>query len=160
MPNVVNGYQWELYNIADDFSEINNLAAGSPAKLQELQALFLTEAAKYNVFPMDNSAFTRLLTARPSAVAGRTEFTYSGENSGIPVGNAPGILDKDYTITAVVMIPNGGAEGMIATMGGRFGGYGLYLSKSFNFWLKDRLFKTIGLGLFVLDCSLSCLVKA
>ena len=89
--------------------------------------MFLTEAAKYQVFPLDNSAFTRLVTPKPSAIAGRTVFTYSGENAGIPVGNAPSILDRDYTITAEVTIPEGGAEGMIVTLGGRFGGYGLYL---------------------------------
>ena len=101
----------------------------NPDKLKEMQALFLTEAAKYKVFPLDNTAFSRLLTPRPSAVAGRTVFTYTGENAGIPVGNAPDILDKDYTITAEVTIPEGGAEGMIVTLGGRFGGYGLYLLK-------------------------------
>ena len=78
---------------------------------------------------MDNSVLTRLVTPRPSAVAGRTVFTYSGPNANIPVGNAPSILDKDYTITAEITVPKGGAEGMIATMGGRFGGYGLYLLK-------------------------------
>ena len=70
-----------------------------------------------------------MLTPRPSAIAGRTVFTYTGENAGIPVGNAPSILDRDYTITAEVTIPKGGAEGMIVTLGGRFGGYGLYLLK-------------------------------
>jgi len=94
-----------------------------------MQALFLAEAAKYDVLPLDNSGFVRLLTPRPSAVAGRTVFTYVGENAGIPPGNAPSILDRDYTITAEVTIPKAGAEGMIATMGGRFGGYGLYLLK-------------------------------
>jgi hypothetical protein len=64
----------------------------------------------------------RLLTARPSAIAGKTVFTYTGENVGNPTGNAPSILDRDYTITAEVTIPDGGAEGMIATLGGRFGG--------------------------------------
>jgi len=98
-----------------------------PDKLKEMQLLFTTEATKYNVFPLDNRAFARLLTPRPSAVAGKTVFTYTGENAGIPVGNAPSILDKDYTITANVTIPKGGAEGMIVTLGGRFGGYGLYL---------------------------------
>jgi len=129
LPEVVNGYHWELYNIADDYSEYNDLAAENPAKLKELQALFLTEAAKYNVFPLDNSLLSRALTSRPSAVAGRTVFTYSGEVSGIPSENAPSILDKDYTITAEVTIPKAGAEGMIVTLGGRFGGYGLYLLK-------------------------------
>jgi hypothetical protein len=120
----------------------------------ELQKLFLAEAAKYNVFPLDNSGFTRLLTARPSAVAGRTDFTYTGENSGIPVGNAPSILDRDYTITADVTIPEGGAEGMIATLGGRFGGYGLYLSRSFNWWFHERFFRRVGFGMFVLGLLL------
>ncbi len=125
----MNDYKWELYNITEDFSQFNDLAAKNPAKLKELQAIFLTEAAKYNVLPLDNSGFVRLLTPRPSAVAGRTVFTYAGENAGIPPGNAPSILDRDYTITAEVTIPKEGAEGMIATMGGKFGGYGLYLQK-------------------------------
>jgi arylsulfatase len=129
MPDVVNGYQWELYNIAEDYSEDNDLAAKMPDKLKEMQALFLAEAGKYNVFPLDNSAFTRLLASRPSATAGRTVFTYAGENAGIPVANAPSILDKDYTITAEVTVPKRGAEGMIVTLGGHFGGYGLYLLK-------------------------------
>jgi len=148
MPDV-NNYQWELYNIADDYSECDDLASRNPDKLHELQALFLTEAAKYQVLPLDNSILTRLLTARPSAVAGRTDFTYSGENPGIPVGNAPSILNKDYTITADVTIPPSGAEGMIATLGGRFGGYGLFLSQSFNGWFKGRLFTAAGVALFV-----------
>ena len=125
----VNDYKWELYNIAEDYSQANDLAAKNPDKLKELQAIFMTEAKKYQVLPLDNSILPRLVTARPSAVAGKTEFTYKGENANIPVGNAPSILDKDYTITAEITIPRGGAEGMIATMGGRFGGYGLYLLK-------------------------------
>jgi arylsulfatase A-like enzyme len=123
----INDYKWELYNIADDYSENNDLAATQPDKLKELQALFSSEAAKYNVFPLDNSGFSRLLTPRPSAVAGRTVFTYTGAISGIPTSAAPSILDRDYTITADVTIPKGGANGMIVTLGGRFGGYGLYL---------------------------------
>ncbi len=142
-------YKWELYNIAQDFSENNDLAASNPDKLKELQALFLTEAAKYQVLPLDNSGFVRLLAPKPSAIAGRTEFTYTGVNPGIPVGNAPSLLDKDYTITADVTIPDGGAEGMIATMGGRFGGYGLLLTHSFNWWLKSTLLKRIGVGLLI-----------
>ena len=111
------------------YSQANDLAAKNPDKLKELQALFMAEAAKYQVFPLDNSVLPRIVTPRPSAVAGKTEFTYKGENANIPVGNAPSILDKDYTITAEITVPKGGAEGMIATMGGRFGGYGLYLLK-------------------------------
>ena len=140
-----NTYKWELYHIAEDYSENNDLAAAQPAKLKELQALFLTEAAKYQVFPLDNSVIVRVTTPRPSATAGRSLFTYTGVNEGIPYGNAPDILDRDYTFTAQVDIPSGGGEGMIATMGGRFGGYGLYLSRSFNWWFRAALFRRIAL---------------
>jgi arylsulfatase len=120
-------YKWELYNVEKDYSENNDLAAKMPDKLKEMQALFLSEAAKYQVLPLDNDGFVRMLTPRPSAVAGKAEFTYTGVNPGIPFGNAPNILNKDYTITAEITIPEGGAEGMIVTLGGRFGGYAMYL---------------------------------
>ncbi len=143
-------YHWELYNVAEDYSEFNDLAAKMPDKLKEMQALFLTEAGKYQVFPIDNSGFVRVLTDRPSATAGMNVFTYTGVNVGIPVGNAPGILDKDYTITAEITVPDGGGEGMIATLGGRFGGYGLFLSQSDNWWLRSTPLKVIIWGLFLL----------
>ena len=142
-------YKWELYNIAEDFSEYNDLAAKNPDKLKELQALFLKEAGKYQVFPLDNSGFIRLLAPKPSATAGVTDFTYTGVNPGIPVGNAPSILNKDYTITANITVPDGGAEGVIATMGGRFGGYALMLSPSASWLLSSKPFKYIGLGLLI-----------
>ena len=125
----LNEYKWELYNIADDYSENNDLAAQNPDKLKELQGLFMDEARKYQVLPLDNSILERILAPRPSAIAGRTEFTYSGEISGVPDGNAPNLLSRSYSITAEVEIPKGGAEGMLNTLGGRFGGYGLYLVK-------------------------------
>ena len=100
-----------------------------PDKLKEMQDLFYAEAKKYDVLPLDNSTLARFLTPRPSATAGRTVFTYSGELTGVPASAAPNILEKSYTITAEVEIPEGGAEGMIVTEGGRFGGYGLFLSK-------------------------------
>jgi len=129
MPDVLTGYKWELYNIADDFSENSDLGAKNPDKLKELQGLFMDEARKYQVLPLDNSILQRILAPRPSAVAGRTEFTYSGEVSGVPDGNAPSLLTRSFSITAEVEIPTNGAEGMLNTLGGRFGGYGLYLLK-------------------------------
>jgi arylsulfatase len=128
-PEVVNGYTWELYNLADDFSENNDLATKNQDKLRNMQELFLVEAEKYHVFPLDNSFSARAATPRPSATAGKTVFTYSGESSGLPYSDAPDILNKSYTITAEVELPQEGAEGMLVTMGGRFGGYGLYLVK-------------------------------
>jgi arylsulfatase len=129
MPEVVNGYKWELYNIEDDFSQNNDLAAKNPDKLRELQELFLVEAAKYQVFPLDNSILARILTPRPSATAGRSVFTYSGQFAGLPAGSAPDVLAKDFTITAEIEMPKTGGDGMINTLGGRFGGYGLYVLK-------------------------------
>ena len=128
-PDVITGYKWELYNLNEDVTEYNDLAGKMPDKLKQLQDVFYAEAKKYDVLPLDNSTLARFLTQRPSATAGRTTFTYSGELSGVPPAAAPNILDKDYTITAEVEIPEGGGEGMIVTEGGRFGGYGLFLSK-------------------------------
>src|ERR1700741_4057372 len=137
--DVVNGYKWELYNIADDYSESKDLAAKMPDKLRELQELFMVEATKYDVFPLDNSILQRIIAPRPSATAGRNTFTYSGEISALPDSDAPSILNRSYTITAELDIPGSagstigragpqdGNEGMIVTEGGRFGGYGLYL---------------------------------
>ena len=128
-PDVITGYKWELYNLKDDVTEANDLAVKMPDRLKEMQDLFYAEAKKYDVLPLDNSTLTRFLTPRPSATAGRKTFTYSGELTGVPASAAPSILQKSYTITAEVEIPEGGAEGMIVTQGGRFGGYGLFLSK-------------------------------
>ena len=147
--DVVNGYKWELYNIAEDYSESNDLAAKMPDKVRELQELFMVEATKYNVFPLDNSGLQRAVTPKPSATAGRNTFTYSGEMLGLPDSDAPSILNKSYTITAEVDIPGGttvgsagsqdGVEGMIVTLGGRFGGYGLYLLKGKPVFLYNLL---------------------
>jgi arylsulfatase len=100
-----------------------------PDRLKQMQDLFYAEARKYNVLPLDNSTLARWNTPRPSLTAGRTVFSYSGELIGTPASAAPDILNKSYSITAEVDIPEGGAEGMIVTHGGRFGGYGLFLSK-------------------------------
>jgi arylsulfatase len=129
MPDVVNGYKWELYNLTEDYSEDNDLAAKMPDKLRQMQELFLVEAAKYQVLPLDNDVLQRVLAPRPSYTAGRAEFTYSGELTGVANSDAPSILTRSYSITAQVEVPTGGGEGMIVTDGGRFGGYGLYLLK-------------------------------
>jgi arylsulfatase A-like enzyme len=142
MPDV-NDYKWELYNLKEDYSQANDLAAQMPDKLKEMQALFVQEATKYHVLPLDNSQFQRAIAPRPSVTAGRTVFTYSGELTGIPTSDSPSIIDKSYTITADVDIPAGGGDGMLVTEGGRWGGYGLYLLKgkpvfTYNFLILAR----------------------
>ncbi len=132
-PDVITGYKWELYNVgelqAGDPTESNDLAASMPDKLKQMQDLFYAEAAKHDVLPLDNSSLTRWNAPKPNLTGGRKVFTYSGVLTGVPNSGAPSILNKAYTITAEVTIPKGGAEGMIVTDGGRFGGYALFLSK-------------------------------
>ena len=132
-PDVITGYKWELYNVGDlqaeDPTENSDLAATMPEKLKQMQDIFYAEAKKFDVLPLDNTTLARWNASKPNLTGGRTVFTYSGVLTGVPNSGAPNILNRSYTITAEVTIPKGGAEGMIVTDGGRFGGYGLYLSK-------------------------------
>lgn len=124
----VDDYKWELCNVDQDFSEANDLAAKNPKKLRELQDLFWIEAAKYNVLPLDNSKIERMdVNNRPSLTKGRSLFTFYSGQVRIPEGSAPDMKNKSFKITAEVEIPEGGAEGVIATQGGRFNGWGLYI---------------------------------
>ena len=127
--DIVNGVKWELYNVAKDWTQFDDVAAANPAKLKELQDLFWVEAQKYQVLPLDASGFTRVSAQRPSVTAGRNEFIYTRPVTGILPGNEPNILDKSYVVTAEVTVPADGGNGMLVTDGGRFGGYGLYILK-------------------------------
>ena len=158
-PDLITGYKWELYNVKEDPTQFNDLAAKMPEKVKQMQALFYSEAKKYNVLPLDNTTLPRWNTPRPSLTAGRTVFTYSGVLTGVPNSAAPSILNKSYTITAAVEIPKGGAEGMIVTDGGRFGGYGLFLSRSYNYWLENRWFRTTGLLMLLVGLLLTWVGK-
>ena len=129
LPGVLD-YKWELYKVSEDFSQATNLAAKEPAKLKELQDLFWKEAEKYNVLPIENGRINRFdVNLRPSLTRGRDEFTYFPGLVRIPEGAAPDTKNKSWQITAEVNIPEGGAEGMLLTHGGRFSGWGLYLLK-------------------------------
>jgi arylsulfatase A-like enzyme len=122
--------KWELYHIDEDFSQANDLAAKNPEKLRQLQDLWWAEAAKYNVLPLDWRAVERLnaeLMGRPSLTGDRKSFIYYPGQVGLPNEAAPRILNKSWTLTADVEIPDSGAEGMIVTHGGLVGGYGLYV---------------------------------
>jgi len=124
-------FKWELYNINEDFSQANDLAAKFPDKLKELQAAFDVEAKKFNVYPLDSSFSSRADPAiRPSLTRGRSEFIYFPGMKRIPEGSAPDFKNKSWTIAAEVEIPKGGANGVIATIGGRFGGWVLLLHDS------------------------------
>lgn len=128
LPNPLQ-YKWELYDLNKDFTQYHDLATNDPDRLKDLRELFIKVARKYNVFPLDNRTFERALAPRPSATPGVKVFTYKGEVSGISPGGAPPVLDRSFTITADIDVPRGGAEGMLATDGGKAGGYGLYFLK-------------------------------
>jgi arylsulfatase A-like enzyme len=123
------GYPWELYDLSKDWTQYEDIADENPEKLKEMIAIFWQEAEKHQVLPLDAAKFTRLVAPRPNLTAGRSVFTYSGEMIGTPNGDAPSVLGASYNIKAEVVVPKEGAEGMLVTQGGRFGGYGFYVLK-------------------------------
>ena len=121
-------FKWELYNINDDFSQAKNLAASNPTKLKELQAAFDVEAKKYNVYPLDSSFAERADPAiRPSVTRGRNEFTYYPGMVLIPEVSSPNFKNKSFAVAAEINVPAGGASGVLATLGGRYGGWALLI---------------------------------
>ncbi|MGD9094509.1 MAG: sulfatase-like hydrolase/transferase [Chromatiales bacterium] len=122
-------WPWQLYDLSKDWTQFSDVSAEYPEKVRELEKLFWEEAEKNQVLPLDSTTFTRAILPRPNLSAGRTVFTYSGKVTGTPNGNAPNVLASSYNIKAEVEIPEGGAEGIIVTHGGRFAGYALYLLK-------------------------------
>ena len=128
-PDPLNNQVLELFNLNTDFSQTKNVANENPQKVKEMKQKFIGEATKYKVFPLDASVAARIVAPRPNITAGRTEFTYTTPMVGLPQGDSPMLLDASYTITADIDVPQNGAEGMILTSGGRFGGYGFYLLK-------------------------------
>jgi arylsulfatase len=118
--------KWELYHITEDFSEANDLAAQNPAKVRELQDLFMTQAARYNVLPLDDRMSERMdVTLRPSFFAGRNSITFYPGMVRLPEGSAPKTTSVSHTITASVEIPKDGAEGVIMCVGGDVAGWAL-----------------------------------
>ena len=122
-------YPWELYNLNEDWSQSTDVAAQHPEKVKQMKALFLQEANKYQVLPLDATVITRVITPRPSITAGRNVFNWTQPLVGTPSGVAPSVLNSSYTFKADIEIPAAGTEGMLITQGGRFGGYGMYLKQ-------------------------------
>ena len=123
-------YPWELYDLNSDWTQSTDIAAKHPEKLKQLQAMFMQEAKKYQVLPLDTSVVTRMINPRPSITAGRNVFTWTLPLTGTPNGDAPSVLNASYNFKAEVEIPESGAEGMLITQGGRFAGYGFYVLKN------------------------------
>ena len=119
---------WELY-APDDWSQAHNLAAEMPDKLRELQRLFLIEAVKYNVLPLDDRKAERFnadIAGRPMLIRGNTQMLYSGMR-GLSENIVLNVKNKSSAVTAQVVVPDGGARGVIIAQGGQFGGWTLYV---------------------------------
>ena len=142
---------WELYEGASDFSQARNLATEQPEKLHELQRLWLIEAVKYNVLPIDDRGAERLnpeLAGRPTLIHGTSQTLFPGmgrlsENSVISIKN------KSFSVTAEVEVPQQGARGVIVAQGGRFGGWSLYFAAG----KATFVYNVLGIQLFATEAE-------
>jgi arylsulfatase A-like enzyme len=120
---------WELYDTNTDWSQAHDLAAEMPTKLEELQELWLEEARKYNVLPLDDRRIERFnpdLAGRPELVRGNSQLLFSGMGR-LSESSLVNIKNKSHSITAEIEVPEDGAAGVIVAQGGAFGGWSLYL---------------------------------
>jgi arylsulfatase len=138
-PDPLNNQVFQLYDLSKDFNQTDDIAAQHPDKVAELRRKFVEEAKKYQVFPLDASFAARVVAPRPNVTAGRSEFVYTRPMVGLPQGDSPVLLNTSYTVTAEIEVPQGGAEGIILTSGGRFGGYGFYLQAGKPVWLWNMV---------------------
>ena len=123
---------WELYNVNEDFSLTNDLSQEHPEKLKELQDLFMSEAEKYHVLPIDDRVMERFNAAnvgRPDIMEGRTSLTLAEGMTGMTENTFLSLMNKSYTITAEVDVPKDGGHGTVIAQAGRFGGWSLYVYK-------------------------------
>jgi arylsulfatase len=121
---------WELYNVNEDFSQANNLAASNPEKLKELQALFVTEATRNRVFPIDDrrsERFNAAIAGRSDLMGTRTSLTLFDGMTGIAENAFINVKNRSYTIEADVELGNAKTNGVIISQAGRFGGWSLYM---------------------------------
>ena len=128
-PDPLNNQVLQLYDLNKDFSQSQDLADKYPDKVKEMKQMFIEEAKKYQVFPMDASVAARIVAPRPNITAGRTEFVYTTRWSACRRAIRRSCSTLLHHHRADIEVPEGGAEGMILTSGGRFAGYGFYLLK-------------------------------
>jgi arylsulfatase len=122
---------WELYDTTSDWTQAHDLAHEHPEKLAELQRLFLIEAAKYNVLPLDDRRMERFipeLAGRPTLIQGDRQLLYGGMGR-LSESSVVSIKNKSHAVTAELNVPDGGAEGVIIAQGGSIGGWSLYLKE-------------------------------
>jgi len=126
---------WELYNIDDDFSQAVDLVEQDPKKLRELQDIFMAEAAKYNVLPLDDRFAERAdASLRPSYIRGKNRFVYLPGTVRVPEPSAPNTKNVNHTLAAEITIPDGGAEGVLISCGGMSAGYTFFVKDGKLHW--------------------------
>ena len=138
--------KWELYNMREDFGLANDLADKYPKKVEQMKKLFHREAVKYGVYPMDDRRFERLnaeVSGRPDIMAGRKELTLYPGMPGMSENSFIDTKSRSHTITADLEIPKGGAEGVIISQAGMFGGWSLYVKNGkpkyvYNWLARER----------------------
>jgi hypothetical protein len=135
-PDPLNNQVFQLYDLSKSWNQFEDIAAQHPDKVAEMRKEFVEQARKYHVFPLDATLVERLATPKP----GLTELVYTRPMTGVPQGDAPFLLDTSYSITADITVPEGGAEGMIATSGGHFAGWGFYLLEGKPVFCWDLLY--------------------
>ncbi|MDT0305164.1 arylsulfatase [Streptomonospora wellingtoniae] len=121
---------WELYDTNTDWTQARDISAQHPGKLRELQQLFLVEAARFNVFPLDDRMTERenpREAGRLDLFGDRSTVTFRGAGLRLTEETAPNVKNRSHTVTAVAETPPGGGEGVIVAQGGRFGGWSLYI---------------------------------
>ncbi|MCP4773169.1 MAG: arylsulfatase, partial [Planctomycetaceae bacterium] len=123
---------WDLYNVKEDFSLTNNVAKEHPEKLAKLEALFMSEAEKYNVLPIDDRVIARMnpaIAGRPDLLGDRTSLTLYEGMDGMLENTFMNVKNRSKKITAEIEVPEGGANGVLLAQGGRFGGWCLYMKE-------------------------------
>ena len=134
--------KWELFNVDEDFSESNDLAAKQPDKLREMIERWWSEAGKYNVLPLDDRGIMRVL-GQPPGNRPKSVATFYPGTTPQPVVNTPNFRGRAFSLTAQVDIPAGGAEGVLFSLGGRFGGFSFFVQKErllfvYNYFGAER----------------------
>jgi arylsulfatase len=131
--------RWMLFDIEEDFSESTDVADQFPEKVAELERLWWIEAAKFNVLPLDGRSILRQLEPRPSLGQPRATYTYHSGGGEVDSSVAANVLNRSHSITADVVIPAEGAEGVLLAQGGRFAGYSFYIKDKKLFYSHNYM---------------------
>ncbi|MBR8830381.1 MAG: hypothetical protein N5P05_003477 [Chroococcopsis gigantea SAG 12.99] len=136
---------WELYNLKEDFAETNNLAASEQERLIAMIGMWYVEAGKYNVLPIDSRGTQRFAEERPQIASDRQRYVYYPGTQVVPINAAPRLLNRAHSVSIEAVVPEGGAEGVLFSMGGNDGGFSFYvqngkLTYGYNY-VADSYFK-------------------